>query len=73
MNYNPRIPALLQSKLSLEDRISITVKREFVEGYVAKEAYEKFGNETAICMLYNERPIDQSGQEYIKVKVSADV
>jgi len=72
MNYNPRIPALLQSQASLTDRVSITVTREFVEGYVAKDVYGKFGKDTPLCMLYSERPTDPT-QEFIKVKVSADV
>jgi hypothetical protein len=67
MNYNRKVPALLQSKTSVSDQLSITVNREFIEGYVLKSKWSKFDNTSPILVSAEEVENGEGG--FIKVKV----
>jgi hypothetical protein len=67
MNYNRKVPALLQSKMSMADQMSMTIKREFVEGYVLKSKWMKFGETSP--MLVSAQEVENGDGGFIKVKV----
>jgi hypothetical protein len=67
MNYNRKVPALLQSKMSLSDELSMTLKREFVEGYVLKKKWAQFGETSPL--LVSAQEVENGDGEFIKVKV----
>jgi hypothetical protein len=70
MNYDRKVPALLQSKASLTDSISIAVKREFVEGYVLSKKLRDFGINNPMLVSANQP--EQAEDTYVKVKVIVD-
>jgi len=70
MTYDRKVPALLQSKASITETISIAVKREFVEGYVLSKKLKDFGINNPMLVSAN-RP-EQGEDTYIKVKVIVD-
>ena len=66
--YDRKVPALLQSKASLTDSISLSVKREFIEGYVMASNWPKYGEGQPI--LVSATPVENGEcKEFIKVKV----
>jgi hypothetical protein len=69
--YDKRIPALLQSKTNLTDAVNISVKREFIEGYVLVNKWRKFGPESPLLVSAQETEIG-GVDTYIKVKVIID-
>jgi hypothetical protein len=70
MNYDRKVPALLQSKASITESISIAVKREFVEGYVLSSKLRKFGIDNPMLVSANQP--EQAEDTYVKVKVIVD-
>ena len=70
MNYDRKVPALLQSKASFTDSISIAVKREFVEGYVLSKKLRDFGINSPMLVSANQP--EQAEDTYVKVKVIVD-
>ena len=69
--YDRKVPALLQSKTSLTDSISISVNREFIEGYVLKGKWVAYNEGSPV--LITAKPAEIGGvDEYIKVKVMID-
>ena len=78
-NYNPRIPALLQSKATLADAISIRKWTTLKEGWVSKTTWDLFlkeGLPQNVLQVYPECPSFSNDEfivdEYIKVKVAID-
>ena len=72
--YNPRIPALLQSKATLADAISIRKWTTLKEGWVSKTTWDLFlkeGLPQNVLQVYPENP-NLPEVEYIKVKVTID-
>lgn len=68
MVYDRKVPALLQSKASLSDSIALTLKREFIEGYVMASNWPKYGEGNPI--LVSAQPVENGEcNEFIKVKV----
>jgi hypothetical protein len=67
MNYNRKVPALLQSKASFTDSITMSVKREFIEGYVLKSKWGTYGETSPI--LVSAQPVENGDGDFIKVKV----
>ena len=61
---------MLQSKASLTDSISLSVKREFVEGYVLSRKLKDFGPDSP--MLVSFQQTEQGEDTYVKVKVIVD-
>jgi hypothetical protein len=51
---NRKVPALLQSKMSMADQMSMTLKREFVEGYVLKSKWMQFGETSPMLVSAQE-------------------
>jgi len=70
MNYDRKVPALLQSKTSITESISISVKREFVEGYVLSRKLRDFGIDSPMLVSANQP--EQAEDTYVKVKVIVD-
>ena len=70
MAYDRKVPALLQSKQPVTDTLSLTVTREFVEGYVLKKNWPKYGSNQPI--LVSAEPVENGEGGYIKVKVIPD-
>jgi len=62
-----KVPALLRSPVKTEDTITLTVTREFVEGYVLKKKWKDFG--PSMPMLISAQEVENSDGEFIKVKV----
>jgi hypothetical protein len=62
-----KVPALLRSPVNLNDTITITVKREFIEGYVLKSKWKDFGPNSPI--LVSAQEVENGDGEFIKVKV----
>lgn len=69
--YDRKVPALLQSKTNLTDNVNISVKREFIEGYVLATKWRKFGPESPMLVSAQETEIG-GVDTYIKVKVILD-
>jgi len=69
--YDRKVPALLQSRASLTDSISISVKREFIEGYVLKQKWKAYGDNSPVLVSVDQPEIG-GVDEYIKVKVIVD-
>jgi hypothetical protein len=69
--YDRKVPALLQSKTNLTDTVNISVKREFIEGYVLANKWRKFGPESPMLVSAQETEIG-GVDTYIKVKVILD-
>ena len=69
--YDRKVPALLQSKTNLTDAVNISVKREFIEGYVLANKWRKFGPESPMLVSAQETEI-YGVDTYIKVKVIID-
>lgn len=67
MVYDRKVPALLQSKASLTDSISLSLKREFIEGYVLAKNWPKYGEGQPI--LVSAQPVENGDGGFIKVKV----
>jgi hypothetical protein len=67
MIYDRKVPALLQSKQPVTDSMSLTVTREFIEGYVLKKNWPIFGPKQSI--LVSAQPVENGDGEFIKVKV----
>jgi len=67
IKYERKVPALLQSKTSVSDQLSITVNREFIEGYVLKSKWSKFDSTSPI--LVSAQEVENGDGEFIKVKV----
>ena len=70
MAYDRKVPALLQSKQPVTDALSLTVTREFIEGYVLIENWPKYGSNQPI--LVSAEPVENGEGGYIKVKVIPD-
>jgi hypothetical protein len=70
MAYDRKVPALLQSKQPVTDALSLTVTREFIEGYVLIKNWPKYGPNQPI--LVSAEPVENGEGEYIKVKVIPD-
>jgi hypothetical protein len=68
--YDKRIPALLQSKTSLTDVVSVSVKREFVEGYVLSKKLRDFAINSPMLVSANQP--EQAEDVYVKVRVIVD-
>jgi hypothetical protein len=62
-----KVPALLRSPVKTEDTITLTVTREFVEGYVLKKKWKDFG--PSMPMLVSAQEVENGDGEFIKVKV----
>jgi len=67
IKYERKVPALLQSKTSVSDQLSITVHREFIEGYVLKSKWSKFDSTSPI--LVSAQEVENGDGEFIKVRV----
>lgn len=67
IKYERKVPALLQSKTSVSDQLSITVNREFIEGYVLKSKWSKFDSTSPI--LVSAQEVENGDGEFIKVRV----
>jgi hypothetical protein len=67
MAYDRKVPALLQSKQPVTDSLSLTVKREFIEGYVLAKNWPIYGPNQPI--LVSAEPVENSDGGFIKVKV----
>ena len=67
MTYNRKVPALLQSKASFTDSLTMSVKREFIEGYVLKSKWATYGDASPV--LVSAQPVENGDGEFIKVKV----
>ena len=67
MAYDRKVPALLQSKQPVTDSLTLTVKREFVEGYVLKKNWPIYGPNQPI--LVSAEPVENGDGGFIKVKV----
>ena len=73
--YNSRIPALLQSKATLADAVSIRKWTTLKDGWVSKTTWDLFlkeGLPQNVLQVYPENP-NLPEVEYIKVKVTIDV
>lgn len=66
MAYDRKVPALLQSKQPVTDSLTLTVKREFIEGYVLKKNWPIYGTNQPILVSAELAKADGS---FIKVKV----
>jgi hypothetical protein len=67
MKHDRKVPALLQSKQPVTDSLSLTVTREFIEGYVLKKNWPIYGPGQPI--LVSPEPVENSDGNFIKVKV----
>lgn len=65
--YDRKVPALLQSKASMTDSISLSLKREFIEGYVLAKNWPLYGDGQPI--LVSAQPVENGDGGFIKVKV----
>jgi hypothetical protein len=65
--FDRKVPALLQSKANFTDTISMSVNREFVEGYVLVKKWKDFSATSP--MLVSAEPVENGDGEFIKVKV----
>ena len=66
MAYDRKVPALLQSKQPVTDSLSLTVKREFIEGYVLAKNWPIYGPNQPI--LVSAQTVENSDGGFIKVK-----
>jgi hypothetical protein len=67
MAYDRKVPALLQSKQPVTDSLTLTVKREFIEGYVLQKNWPIYGPNQPI--LVSAEPVENGDGGFIKVKV----
>jgi hypothetical protein len=67
MAYDRKVPALLQSKQPVTDTMTMTVTREFIEGYVLKKNWPIYGPDQPILVSYQE--VENGDGDFIKVKV----
>lgn len=67
MAFNRKVPALLQSRQPVTDSLSLTVKREFIEGYVLIKNWPIYGPNQSI--LVSAQPVENGDGDFIKVKV----
>jgi hypothetical protein len=66
-SYNRKVPALLQSKTTVSDEMSMSIKREFIEGYVLKVKWGTYGDNSPI--LVSTKEVENGDGEFIKVRV----
>ena len=67
MAYDRKVPALLQSKQPVTDSLTLTVKREFIEGYVLIKNWPIYGPNKPILVSHDQ--VENSDGGFIKVKV----
>ena len=67
MIYDRKVPALLQSKQPVTDSMSLTVKREFIVGYVLEKNWPIFGPNQSILVSAEE--VENGDGRFMKVKV----
>jgi hypothetical protein len=67
MAYDRKVPALLQSKQPVTDTLTMTVTREFIEGYVLAKNWPIYGPNQPI--LVSAQTVENGDGGFIKVKV----